>query len=196
MHNIEPYYNWRDIYLAENDENSPFYKREYSELYFTNTIYDHCIHPQWDEFGSTTLYIKILYIDYNKHYAILELIGEWNDCISNDIMYLKRKVIDVLLENNIKKYIIIGENVLNFHFDIDGEDYYDEWFQDIENGWIVALNFQEHVLNEFKIYNVDYYINFGGELDYISWRTFEPDLIFNKVETILSRRLGVGDMDN
>jgi len=34
MHDIEPYYNWRHIYISEEDERSPFYKREYSEFEF------------------------------------------------------------------------------------------------------------------------------------------------------------------
>lgn len=190
MHSIEPYYNWKHFYSAEEDENSPFYKREYSEFYFTNTIYDYYIHPQWDDMGSSTLYLKILFVDYEKGYAIIEFIGEWNDCISNDIMYLKRDVIDPMLEYDINKFILIGENVLNYHF--DGDDYYDEWFQDVEDGWIAAVNFQEHVLREFREHNIDYYLNFGGELDTLSWRTQEPADFYNKIETVMNRRLIAG----
>ena len=51
MHNIEPYYNWRHIYISEEDERSPFFGREYSEFEFTQAIYNYLIHPQWDEFG-------------------------------------------------------------------------------------------------------------------------------------------------
>jgi hypothetical protein len=190
MHSIEPYYNWKHFYSAEEDENSPFYKREYSEFYFTNTIYDYYIHPQWDDMGSSTLYLKILYVDYDNGYAIMEFIGEWNDCISNDVMYLKRDVVDPMLECGINKFILIGENILNFHF--DGDDYYDEWFQDVEDGWIAAVNFQEHVLREFREHNIDYYLNFGGELDVLSWRTQEPSDLYNKIETVMNRRLIAG----
>ena len=190
MHNIEPFYNWRHFYMAEEDENSPFYERTYNEFYFTNAIYDYLIHPQWDEIGSPTLYVKLLNVDYNLHYAIIELIGEWNDTINNDIMFLKRDVADVLIENGIKKFILIGENVLNFH--PDGDDYYNEWFEDVEDGWIAAINFQEHVLNEFRQSNIDYYINFGGELDSIAWRTDDPVELYKRIEMILSRRLGSG----
>jgi hypothetical protein len=190
MHAIEPYYNWKHFYSADEDELSPFYKREYSEFYFTNTVYDYYIHPQWDDMGSSTLYLKVLFVDYDQGYAIIEFIGEWNDCISNDIMYLKRDVIDPMLEYDINKFILIGENVLNFHF--DGDDYYDEWFQDVEDGWIAAINFQEHVLREFREHNIDYYLNFGGELDVLSWRTQEPSDFFNKIETVMNRRLIAG----
>ena len=190
MHSIEPFYNWRHLYTAEEDENSPFYKRTYNEFYFTNAIYDYLIHPQWDEIGSPTLYVKILFVDYNLGFAIIEMIGEWNDVINNDVMFLKRDVADALIDSGINKFILIGENVLNFHHDI--EDYYEEWFQDVEDGWIAALNFQEHVLAEFRTGRIDYYLNFGGELDAINWRTADPQQLFKKIEMILSRRLGSG----
>ena len=59
MHEIEPFYNWRHIYIAEEDPKSPFYKRTYSEFEYSQTVYNYYIHPQWDDFGSKTLYIKI-----------------------------------------------------------------------------------------------------------------------------------------
>lgn len=188
MQDIEPYYRWRDLYQAEHDENSPFFEREYSEFEYSNKIYNYLIHPQWDEFGSHTLYTKILYADYQEGFAILELIGEWNDAINNDIMWLKREVAEVLLNSGINKFILIGENVLNFHTSDDC--YYEEWFQDVEDGWIVALNFQEHVLDEFRKSNIDYYLNFGGELDALLWRKLSPVQVYNQVLQIISRRLG------
>jgi hypothetical protein len=190
MHSIEPFFNWRQYYTAETDKRSPFYKRVYSEFYFTNSIYDYLIHPQWDDMGSSTLYLKILFTDYDKKYAILEFIGEWNDCISNDVMFLKRDVIDAMIGYGINKFVLIGENILNFHH--DGDDYYEEWFQDVEDGWIAAVNFQPHVLKEFHDHNIDYYLNFGGELDNLSWRTHQPDELFNRVEGILRKRLVSG----
>lgn len=190
MHDIEPYFNWRHIYTSEKDKQSPFYRRKYSEFYFSNAVYDHYIHPQWDEIGSPTIYLKILYADYARGFAILEFIGEWNDAINNDIMYIKTEVIDQLAMYGINKYILIGENVLNFHH--DGDDYYEEWFQDVENGWIAAINFQEHVLREFRDHNIDYYLNFGGELDDLPWRTMDPVGLFNKVQSVLDKRLNAG----
>ncbi len=104
MQNIEPYDNWRYLYASEDDERSPFHGRTYSEFEFTKTVYNYYIHPQWDEFGSGTLYIKILMIDYSSSYAIIEMLGEWNDAIENDIMTLKRDVIDKLIREGITKY--------------------------------------------------------------------------------------------
>lgn len=187
MHDIEPYYKWRDDYIASEDDRSPFYGREYSEFEFTDTIYNFYIHPQWDFFGSPTLYMKVIFVDYDRSYAIIEFIGEWNDCITNDIMYLKREIIEMMMDEGINKFILIGENVLNFHSSDDC--YYEEWFQELEDGWIAGVNFREHVIEEFKRNNIDYYINFGGDLDDLTWRTLKPLQFFKKVEELLTKRL-------
>lgn len=187
MQDLEPYYNWRTYYIASEDDRSPFFGTVYSEFEYTNTVYNYFIHPQWDEFGSSTLYLKILFVDYDKQFAIIELIGEWNDALYNDIMFLKREVIEPMLQEEICKFILIGENVLNFH----GSDdcYYEEWFQEVDIGWIASINFRPHVLLEMSRFNLDYYIASGGELDDLNWRTFQPSDFFQKVDEILSRRL-------
>jgi len=109
MHDIEPYYHWRHLYTAEADPRSIFFGRAYSEFEFSQTVYNYYIHPQWDEFGSKTLYLKILYADYDAKFAIIEFIGEWNDTIENDIMELKREVFDKLMAEGIIKFILIAE---------------------------------------------------------------------------------------
>lgn len=187
MHHIEPYYNWRSFYIASEDDKSPFYEREYSEFEYTNHIYDFAIHPQWDDIGSETLFIKILFADYEDGYAIIELIGEWNDAIGNDIMFLKRDIADVLMQEGIDKFILIGENVLNFH----GEDdsYYEEWFEDASTGWICFLNFREHVLREFQQYHLDYYMVQGGKLSNMKWRTLSPKQLFIFVDEYVTNLL-------
>lgn len=188
MHTIEPYWNWRNLYTAEEDPNSPFFGRVYSEFEFQDRIYDHVIHPQWDNIESQTLFIKILFADYDRQYAIIELIGEWNDTLYNDIMFLKRNIVDTLTDHGINQFILIGENVLNFHSSDDS--YYEEWFEDIEDGWIALLNFRDHVLNDFKDANIDHYFLLGGELNDQSWRTYKPEQLYTKVESLVQRRIG------
>ena len=187
MHEIEPFYLWRDDYIAAEDELSPFYETEYSEFYSDKQLYNFLIHPQWDTFGSQTLYIKVLFVDYDRNYAIIELMGEWNDAINNDIMMLKREIIELMVDEGINKFILIGENVLNFHTSDDS--YYEEWFQDVEDGWIAGVNFNEHVIQEFRENSIDYYINFGGELDDLHWRKLKPHQFYKKVEELLTKRL-------
>ncbi len=72
MHDIEPYYNWRNLYIASEDPLSPFYGQQYSEFEFSNAIYDYFIHPQWDKFDSATLYLKILYVSFLPSHFLSE----------------------------------------------------------------------------------------------------------------------------
>jgi hypothetical protein len=61
-------------------------------------------------------------------------------------MFLKRDFIEILLQNGISKFVLIGENILDFFFDTN--EYYEEWHEDIKekDGWIIAVNFREHVI--------------------------------------------------
>ena len=170
--------------MASEDERSPFYGKTYSEIEYTQHIYDHVIHPQWDYFGSPSLYLKVLFTDYDEGYCMIELLGEWNDCINNDIMFLKREVIEPLLENGIDKFILIGENVLNFHASDDC--YYEEWREELEGGWIYMLNFRDHVLNEFRVNGIAQYFT-DLEMDYEPhWRTYRPLALFQRIEQSIS----------
>lgn len=186
MHDIEPFFNWRHLYTAEDDQRSPFFGRTYSEFEFSQTVYNYYIHPQWDEFGSRTLYLKILYADYDLHFAIIEMIGEWNDAIENDIMTLKRDIVDKLFEQGIVKFILIGENVMNFHS--GDKDYYQEWFEEAtdENGWMVLLNLSEAAQYDFKKRKLNHYIEL---MDIPNWRTYKPEHLFKRIDDEISRRL-------
>jgi len=190
MHTLEPHYTWRDLYSAENDPQSPFYGREYNEFEYTQRIYDHYIHPQWDDFGSTTLFLKVLYADYDEGFAIIELIGEWNDTLHNDIMVLKRDIIEDLMHEGIHRFILVGENVLNFHSSDDC--YYEEWFEeaDDQDGWIAAINFQDHVVQEFAAVGIDHYFLLGGQLEELAWRTYRPAQLYQKIAGYVQKRLG------
>jgi hypothetical protein len=41
--------------------------------------------------------MKQLFADYDDGYVIIELIGEWNDLLHNDIMLFKRNIIEHLM---------------------------------------------------------------------------------------------------
>lgn len=189
MHMIEPFYNWRGFYIASEDIQSPFYGREYSEFEFTDRIYNFVIHPQWDNIGSPSLFIKILFADYDDGYVIIELFGEWNDAIQNDIMILKRDILEPLMEAGVNKFIFIAENVFNFHADSD--EYYEEWFEEVEDedGWIAVLNMREHVFQEMQTENLDSYFVLGGELEDFGWRTHTPQQLYYIVGRYVMKRL-------
>ena len=186
MHEIEPYYNWRHLYIAEEDPQSPFFGREYSEFHYSQTIYNFYIHPQWDDIGSPTLYIKVLFTDYEMGYAIIEMIGEWNDAIENDIMTFKRDIIDIMIKQGINKYILVAENVLNFHSSDDC--YYEEWMEDIEEegGWVAIIGLPDQSRYDFTRASIDRYVQL---IDLPDWRPFTPGNLFTKVDNILLRRL-------
>ena len=196
MHQITPYHRWIKYYCSEEDNLSPFYGKEYNYDLYSETIYGYYIDPSWDFMGSETLYIKMLFVDYQKGFAIIEMIGEWNDAINNDIMHLKRNIIDHFLQRGVVKFVLIGENVLNFH----GSDdcYYEEWFEEVEDqienlpGWIAAVNFRDFVLTEWSNFNIDAYINTGGSLQIDNWRTLHPIQLFNLIDNLISRRLSYG----
>jgi hypothetical protein len=186
MHNIEPYYNLRHLYVSEEDEKSPFFGRVYSEFEFTQTVYNYFIHPQWDDFGSRTLYLKVLLADYEEKYAIIEMIGEWNDAIENDIMELKREVLEKFMYEGIYKFILIAENVLNYHS--DGLDYYEELYDEAseEDGWVVCLNMPEQTQYDFKRAHLNRYVELM-ELD--NWRIYKPFHLFKKIDNEQKARL-------
>lgn len=187
MHDIEPYHNWLKYYDPSKDQLSPFFGKEYNFDVYSDTIYGYYIDPAWDFMGSETLYIKILYADYNVGFGVIEFLGEWNDAINNDIMHLKRNVIENMVHNGINKFILIGENIMNFH----GSDdcYYEEWFEDVEDGWIAAVDFPEFIQEEFKRYRLDSYINMGGTLQLDNWRTLNPLVFCDLVSKLIQRRL-------
>ncbi len=194
MHDIEPHYKWRDKYVAAEDKRSPFYGRKYDEFQYSQKIYNYYIHPQWDSFGSQTLYTKILFVDYEEGYAILEMLGEWNDCITNDVMYLKRELVDELTPKGIHKFILICENVLSFH----GSDdcYYEEWYEDVrdEYGWVCFLNLLDHVEQEMKDTRLQDYVNLGGAFNAINWRPHKPKNLCQAIDALVNgevRRLGM-----
>jgi len=117
---------------------------------------------------------------------VIELIGEWNDTLNNDVMFLKRKVVDDLSRFDIDKYVLICENVLNFH----GSDncYYEEWFEDIKesNGWMAFLNLNQHVEEEMVSTQIHHYASIGGELNDVNWRRFKPAQLIQNVEGIMN----------
>ncbi len=183
MHDIEPYYKWREHYIASEDKDSPFYNRSYSEFSFSNKVYNYFIHPQWDDFGSNTLYAKILMVDYIQKYTIIELIGEWNDTLENDVMTFKQKVLNHLVGKGISKIILVMDNVLNFHSGDD--DYYIELHEDLAEleGYICMINTFDHVMREMETAGLQYYVGFGNYLNMLDWRGKNPDHVLKEVES-------------
>ncbi|HQX43979.1 MAG TPA: hypothetical protein PK209_05475, partial [Saprospiraceae bacterium] len=100
----------------------------------------------------------------------------------NDIMFLKRDIIDVMIKHKIKYFILLCENVLNFH----GSDdcYYEEWKEDIsdEGGWICFINVLDHVKDEMKRTLIQYHTNFGKKFNDLNWRKMTPAILFEYLD--------------
>jgi hypothetical protein len=191
MHDLEPFYRWDGYYNAARDERSPFAGVQPNYQAYENDIYGFYIHPDWDFIGSETLYCKLLFADYDAGFAVLEMMGEWNDTLHNDIMHLKRNVIDLMIPQGLYKFILLGENILNFHGGDD--DYYQEWFDEVDNGWIAFVNVRPYVETEMSRYRLDYYLSFGGTLNELEdWRTQTPWVFCTNVQKLILRRIGEG----
>ncbi|MBK7938209.1 MAG: hypothetical protein IPJ82_14485 [Lewinellaceae bacterium] len=190
MHDIEPHFRWRDLYIASEDVQSPFFGRKYSEFHYSHKLYNFYLHPQWDAFGSSTLYGKLLFTDYDEGFALMELIGEWNDTLHNDIMFLKRNVVDPLYRQGITKFVFFCEAVLNFHASSD-DDYYAEWAEEVheEGGWVALLNTRQHVQEEMHDARLQRYVHFGDEYNDINWRTQKPIVVFQIIDAMVNGRL-------
>lgn len=189
MIDLEPFYNWEDYYKASEDEQSPLFGDYEEEAYdeVPKLVYNYYLHPSWDSMGSRTLYLKILFVEYEKHYAIIELIGEWNDAVENDIMQLKREIIDVMIASGISKFILLCENVMNFH--ADDNDYYEEWQEDIEeqDGYIAMVNMPQHCLDEMKQNRLTKYF---WIIQYDKWRTHLPKHFYHYINDYINNTIG------
>lgn len=185
MHDIEPYSAWKELYDCNEDEYSPFFGVEYDNFNYTNKVYNYYIHPFWDEVDSETLFVKVLYIDYDAKYGIIELIGEWNDCLNNDIMFLKENLLDPMINKEVTKLILVCDHVFNFH----GSDdcYYEELKEEVSesDGFIVLVNLQEHVLDEMKSFGLKAHIHFGKKFQELNWRKMKPLLLLEHIENKL-----------
>lgn len=187
MHLLEPYSNWLKFYDSSKDKRSPFFGIEYNYDLYQQTIYGYYIDPGWDSIESETLFLKILYAHYEKGYAVIEFLGEWNDTLNNDVMTLKRNCLELLQKEGINKFILIGENIFNFHGSDDS--YYEEWFEEVEEGWIAAVGFPDFIQSEMRKFGIDAYINMGGTLQIDQWRTLTPLGFCEVVEQLIHRRL-------
>lgn len=185
MHQLEAFYRWEGIYNAAEDERSPFFGQAHDQ--YELSLYDHVLHPSWEFIGSETLYVKVLFTSYEEDFTIIEMMGEWNDTLHNDAMHLKRNLIDLQIAEGISRFILIGENILNFHGLED--DYYQEWFEECEEGWIVAMGFREYVHREWNKYGIDAWLSWGGNLELENWRSLSPAKILELVDNEMRRRL-------
>ena len=56
---------------------------------------------------------------------------------------------------------------------------------------IQVVNFQNHVLEEMSQIGIEQYFYWGGELNELAWRTYKPQYLKQKVETVFNRLIGI-----
>jgi hypothetical protein len=99
---------------------------------------------------------------------------------------LKREVLDKLMAEGIIKFILIAENVFNFHS--GDKDYYEELYEELsdEDGWAVLVNFHPAAQHDFLLRKLNRYIEL---MEISAWRTYKPEHFFQFIDQKLSQRL-------
>lgn len=184
---IEPYYGWRHIYNNDLDAASPFHEVEHNLFAYDRRIYTFNAHPQWETIESESLLVKILYANYERGCAIIELLGEWNDLFQNDFKLLCENCLTFLSDAGVDKFILICENVFNAYLDAD--DYYEAFGDEIEEGWMCLFRARPNVLEEFDRYNISQYFYWNPQFDGLRWRKLKPWALFQLVEESMRRAL-------
>ncbi|TAE49693.1 MAG: hypothetical protein EAZ89_13855 [Bacteroidetes bacterium] len=187
LRDIEPFYGWLELYSHETDELSPFHEVQHNLFYYDRSMNHIPAHPLWDDFGSESLLVKILFADYDAGYAIIELMGEWNDLFENDYKLLAENCLTYLIDNGINRFILICENV--FHIYLQSDDYYEAVQDELGDGWICALRLRPHVAEEMVSYGIASYVYWSPLLDEIPWRKLRPAQLFEFVVSRMGKAL-------
>ncbi|MCB9233679.1 MAG: hypothetical protein H6581_18625 [Bacteroidia bacterium] len=154
---------------------------------YDRSIYNYLAHPQWDEINSENLLVKILFADYERQYAVLELLGDWNDLYQNDFKLLAENCLTYLVDEGINQIILIVENVFNTYLGED--DYYEAMQDELGDGWICLLRPREQMKMEIEQYGIDRYLFWSPALDEIRWRKLKPLQLFEIVHAVITRPL-------
>lgn len=181
LHHIEPFYGWLERYSHSSDEKSPFHQVEHNQFYFDRSINNIPAHPLWDDIGSESLLVKILFVDYDEGFAVIELFGEWNDLFENDYKLLAENCLTYLIDNEIRQFILVCENV--FHIYIESDDYYQAVQDELEDGWICVLRPRQEILEEMEQYQISSYFYWSPVLDELAWRKLSPHQLYQIVKS-------------
>ena len=187
MHDVEPHYGWLHLYSNAMDPRSPFHEVVHNLFEFDRSVYNYAAHPLWEDIGSESLLVKVLFAEYTQGFAILEFLGEWNDLFENDFKLLAENCLTYFIDAGICKFIFICENIFNVY--IDADDYYEALQEEMDEGWICLLRARDHVKQEFRQYGIDSWLYWSEELDSIQWRKLKPQQLFVRVDEQRSRLL-------
>lgn len=179
LRDIEPFYGWLHLYSHEMDENSPFYEVEHNLFEYDRQMNRIPVHPLWDSIESESLLVKVLYADYDRKYAIIELFGEWNDLYENDYKLLAENCLTYFIDAGINRFILICENVFHGYYETD--DYYEAVQEELGYGWICLLRMRPSVREELEAYQLTSYFFQSEICDELPWRKLRPAQLFDAV---------------
>jgi hypothetical protein len=180
MQDIEPHFGWLDLYHNEMDPNNPFHEVEHNQFEYDRAVYNYLAHPQWDEIGSESLLVKVLFADYDNNFAIIELFGVWNDLFENDYKLFAENCLTYFIDAGINRFVLIAENVL--HIYLDADDYYQAIQEELNDGWIALLRPREHVRHDLEQAHISLYFHYREHWDDWSWRKMKPATLFQEIE--------------
>ena len=103
-------------------------------------------------------------------------------------MEMKRRLADPLNSQGIDKFLFLAYNLLNFHG--GEEDYYAEWAEDCEAGWIVLLNARDHILQDLRTARLSPYLWAGERYRFSGWRIQDPLALCQAVDLLIQKQLG------
>lgn len=183
LRDVEPFYGWLDVYDAENDPNSPFHEVVHSEFEYDRYMNNIPVHPLWDDIQSDSLLVKVLYADYERAYAIIELFGEWNDLYQNDFKLLAENCLTYFVDAGINQFILVAENVFNGYFEAD--DYYEAMQDELGSGWMCLLRLRPSVAEELEAYHIGQYFFRSEICDEAEWRKMKPFQLYTLIRSRL-----------
>lgn len=191
LSDVEPHYGWLGYYDPELDTCSPF-AHDPDDSDARPQLYTFEANPRWDGIGSESLLVKILFVNYapapEGGFAIIELLGEWNDLYENDWRLLCDNCLDWLVAQGIDRFILICENV--FHAYLEADDYYADFAERIPEGWVCLLRARPEVLAEFERYGISPYFYWNSQFDDLRWRKLKPWQLYALVAESITRLLG------
>jgi hypothetical protein len=179
---IEPFHGWLHIYNQANDRRNPFREVEHNAFHYDRFIYTYPAHPLWESIESESLLIKVLYANYRRGFAVIELLGEWNDLFQNDFKLLCENCLYPLLHAGITNFVLICDNVFNIY--IQNDEYYADLYDMLEDGWICLLNPRPNIVDELHKWRVDGFFRLLYDANAIRWRKMKPWDLFYRADNL------------
>ena len=116
------------------------------------------------------------------------MFGVWNDILENDFRLLLENCLEPLMSAGVRRFVLIVEIVINIY--LDGDDYYQQVTEELEEGWLCLLRAREHVRREIDDHDLGQYFFWSDALDELHWRKLKPFQLYQMVQSKMLRLIG------